>query len=452
MSRLSFLSILLAAGTASAQALCPPDVVGCHTEDVDFQHRTALFDDVMLDSGWVPAGSPVQVRFAVMVGTSTEVDLGATSITSWPPALDQRVIGRPGTGRLRINYGYRIIAMVRFDVEIGGASYDWEGDIPIGDVPRDLLLEGETTFDPFLFPPSEPAMVSDTTERVTVYELDVTDSIIPIPGIGGGLRVDAAAALDAYYRTDRIEITDATADIVEEGASVLVRPAAGLLELGAAKDVVILPHGTIDYEGSVIVYPTLFLDFPTGDWELVLAEVPLQIVDLSAETDFNTETVHVALPDVRVEPTSLDFGSVPAGATAEQLLTIYNDGELELDVTLAEPAAPFTASSTSLSIPPRSSRRVAITFVAPDSEGPVTALLGVFTNDPDEPELNVRLSALVEGNVDPGEPDAGVGDGGMGAVTDGNCGCRATGSSSAPWMLTIAGILSVIRARRRRSA
>src|SRR5436190_9252564 len=82
------LSLLLFSGTAAAQApaLCPPDHVGCTVEDVDFTHRDALFDDVMLDSGWVPADAAVQVRFAVFIGGSTQVDMGGTSVTSWPGA------------------------------------------------------------------------------------------------------------------------------------------------------------------------------------------------------------------------------------------------------------------------------------------------------------------------------------------------------------------------------
>jgi hypothetical protein len=455
MSRSILLVSFLSAGTASAQ-VCPPDVIGCHGEDVDFQHRSALVDDVMLDSGWVPAGSPVQVRFAIFIGTSTEVDLGGASTTWWPGALDTTVTGRPGTGRLAINYGIEIIAMLRFDVEIGGASYDWEGDIPIGDIPRDLRLAGETMFDPFLFPPSTPVVVSDMTERVTVYELSL-GSIIPIPGVDGGLRVDAAGSLEASYRTNRIEITDAMEDILTEGGTVRVFPAPDLLELGAAKDVVILPHGTIDYRGGVVVYPTLYIDFPTGDWEMTLADIPLQIVDLSSDTDFNTETVHVPLPDVRVDPPSLDYGMVAAGASAERLLTVFNDGELELDVTISEPAAPFTASRTVFSVPPRSSVRIAVTY-APTEPGLETAVMSLATNDPDEPLVTVRLTANVQGMIDPGDGDAGVGDGGPDPVTDGGCGCRAAPSRSGLGVLLMLVLpiflrnFSAIRSRRRRSA
>src|SRR5690606_29029694 len=75
---------------------CEPDQVGCHSADVDFHHEDVLFDGIMLDSGWVPSGSPLQVRFAVFAGGSTVVDLGGTAMTSWPAALEVAVPGRAG--------------------------------------------------------------------------------------------------------------------------------------------------------------------------------------------------------------------------------------------------------------------------------------------------------------------------------------------------------------------
>ncbi|MCZ7687703.1 MAG: hypothetical protein M5U28_56760 [Sandaracinaceae bacterium] len=238
--------------------LCPLDHIGCHTEDVDFHHRDALFDDVMLDSGWVPAGSPLQVRFALFLGGSTEVDLGGTAVTSWPPALDVAVPGRPGTGRLAINYGLEIVARIRIDVEVAGVRYTWEGDIPIpGGIPRDLRLFDQSIFDPFVLPPSEPRPVTawDDTDLVTVLDVDLTDALIPIPGIGGGFLVDAVGSLEGATRPTASEISDALTDITTEGESVVVRADPGAVELGAFKEYTVLPHGTIGYDGVITLFP-----------------------------------------------------------------------------------------------------------------------------------------------------------------------------------------------------
>src|SRR5690606_24017004 len=200
--------------------------------------------------------------------------------------------------------------------EVGGIRYREEIDIPMpGGIPRDLRVAAETLFDPFVLPGADPRPITawDDTDRVRVVEIDVTDSLIPIPGVGGGFAFDAVASLEGSYRTDRIAITDALTDITEERASVVVRADPGAVELGAAKDYTVLPHGTITYDGVVTFYPTFFIEVPGRRWDLTIAEIPLHVVDLSAATDFEPADVHVPLPDVRLEETSLAFGELYVG-------------------------------------------------------------------------------------------------------------------------------------------
>ncbi|MFK7991008.1 MAG: hypothetical protein AB8I08_33620, partial [Sandaracinaceae bacterium] len=314
-SRVAFAAIFVVAmglspwspGRASAQSSCPLDAVGCHTADVDFLHTDALFEEISLDSGWVPADAPVQVRFAIYLGGQTEVEMGGTATTAWPRSLDVSVPGRPETGRLRMNYGLEIVARIRFDVSVAGVRYDWEGDIPLPDgLPLDLRLADEAVFDPFLLPMSSPrpVTVNDETDRFRVLNVDLTDAIIPIPGIGGGFLVDAIGSLEGSYRTDRIEVSDAIGDIVEENASVVVRPDEGASELGAAKDLTILPHGRIGYDGTITLFPTLYIRVAGRRFDLVLTDVPINVVDFETDTEFEPAEVHVPLPDIRVDPTS----------------------------------------------------------------------------------------------------------------------------------------------------
>lgn len=425
---------VLATSPARAQEGCPPDHVGCHTVDVDFEHREALFDDVMLDSGWVPSGSPLQVRFAVFLGGSTEVDLGGRAVTSWPSALDVRVPGRPGTGRLAINYGLEIVAMIRIDVEVAGVRYRWTGDIPIpGGIPRDLRLFDEVTFDPFVLPPSEPRPVVawDDTDVVRLLDVDLTDALIPIPGIGGGFQVDAVGSLESRYRTDRIEVLDAVGDITEEGGSVVVRADPGATELGGAKDYTVLPHGTIGYEGVVTAIPALYVQIAGRRFELTLAEVPLRVASLDRATRFAPADVHVPLPDIRVEPTMLALGEVEVGGTVERLVTVANDGEAPLEVAVSMPRAPFSTSASALTIPPRSSARLAVRF-DPTAGGDDNTVLVLSSNDPDEPLVTIRVGGR---GSEPPLPtqDGGVTDaGGGGGSIAGGCGCHAPAGAATP--------------------
>ncbi len=444
-------------GTPPWMAACPPDAVDCNTSDVDFQYRDALFDAVMLDSGWVPSGAALQVRFAVYLGGSTEIDMGGAAVTSWPPALDVAVPGRPATGLFRIDYGIEIVARIRIDVTVAGVRYNWEGDIPIpGHIPRDLRLFDEVTFDPFALPMADPRpiMVWDDTDPLTILNVGLTDSLIPIPGIRGGFLVDAVGSLTGTYATDRIEISDAVGDITAEGQSVVVRADPGADDLGEAKDYTVLPHGTIGYDGVITLRPQLYVEIAGHRFDLTLAEVPLNVVDLSSQTDFDPASVHVPLPSIRVVPTSLSFGESTLGSTEERLVSIYNDGEAPLRVTAADPAAPFTVVGPTLTIPPRSAQHLSVRF-SPGMPGAATGVLLLSTNDPDDPLVSIRMDGTGIGQPDAGyvQLDAGVPDGGMtGYDMAGGCGCRTAGRGApgpgVPSLLGLAFALVLVRRRR----
>lgn len=433
---------------ASAQAECPVDYVGCHTGDVDFHHRDALFDGVMIDTGWVPSGSALQARFAVYVGGSTEVDLGGTAVTSWPAALDVAVPGRPGTGRLAIDYGIEIVARVRFDVTVLGVRYTWESDILSG-IPSDLRMADELIFDPFVLPPSDPrpVVVYDETAPVRIYNLGLS----PITGVSGGFAVDAVASLEASYRTNWIDIGDAVTPIEIEGASSLVRPDMGLGGFGAAKDLIILPNGTIDYDGVVTLTPRFYIEVVGRRFDLPIADIPVPLVDIGAATDFAPATVHVPLPDIRVEPRSLSFPDLVRGEVADDAFTIHNDGEATLEVTVGEVESPFSAGATTITLAPGASEVVTVSF-SPIDGGPANAILLVGSNDPDQPVVTVRLDGFGAGDwSDAGVADGGIsGDGGFVPV-DGGCACRASAPSGAgrhAWLLLPLFGLLVWRRRR----
>ena len=441
---------LFSCATARAQEDCPPDAVGCHAEDVDFQHRDALFDDVMFDSGWVPAGAPLQVRFALFLGGSTQVDMGGTSVTAWPPPLDASVLGRPGTGRLAINYGLEIIARIRFDVTVAGARYNWEGDIPIpGGVPADLRMADEMVFDPFLLPPDAvPATVMDETGAIRVINYDISDSLIPIPGISGGFVLTATAGLEAAYLTHRIVVDDAVDAIETEGASVVVRADPEAPELGGAKDVRLTPEGLVTYDGTITLAPSLFISIAGRRFDLLISDLPIPIGPFDSNTDFNTAEVHVPLPDIRVDPTSLAFENTRVGDSTQLLLTVHNDGEAPLEVSVREPAPPFSSAETGLMVPPSSSARLAIDF-EPFTSGDRSAVLFLASNDPDEPLVTVQLNGTAFGSADAGvSADGGEG----GSPTDGGCSCRAARPSTGRlgWIPLLGLGWLVSRVRRRR--
>ncbi len=439
-------------------SLCPEGAVGCDGGDVDFFYREeGLFDDLMFDSGWVPPSSPIQLRIVFFIGGNTEVEMGGTVVTSWPAPLTVAVPGRAGTGRLSMAYGIELAVMLRFDIEVGGIRYTWSGDIPIPGLPDDLLMAAEAGFDPFLLLPSmpRPVTIEDETDPVPVLRYDALGSLISIPGVGGGIELTLQGDLRVGYQSDRVVVGDAM-PIVEEGASTVAGPDPGGDGFGAAKDVVVHPEGTLFYDGVIRAAPTLYLTFAGSRREYPLTEIPIPVADVDSNVVFDERTVHVPLPDADVSPRAIDFGTVVAGAEAEALLTVANDGEAPLEVSVRTPAAPFAVEPASLAVPPSSEARITVRY-APVMAGGDAAMLFLETNDPDESLLVVRLSGEATGAEFPvGDagppPDAGPG----GVSDEGGCGCRAAGRrAAAPWALGIVALAAVsARAsrRRRRSA
>ena len=435
----------MAAARGWAQpATCPPDHVGCFAEDAEWTWEDTLVGTVDFDSGWVPAGSPVQLRLSFHLAGATMIAMGGTPTASWPPPLEVRVPGREGTGLFLVDYGMEVRAWFRFDVEVAGVRYTFENEIDIPVLPMDLRFYDELLFDPFLLPDAEPAVVADRTEPVPLVNLDLA-GFVGIPGVGGGLRIDAQGDLRASYRTTAIVVQDA-APILEELGATVVRPDAGEAGFGGSKDLLIHPEGVLDYEGALVFSPTLFLDVVGRGFDFPLSEIPLDLVALSREVVFDDVLVHVPLPDIDVADRAVDFGEVFVGGSSTRLLRVDNRGEALLRVDLA-PAEGFAVERTHLDVPPMSSARVELTFL-PAEPGPVNATMWVGSNDPDESRILVRLTGT---GLPPPMPDAGRPDGGTDAgpsLADGGggCGCRTTQGSPAPSLLVL---LVVVVARRR---
>lgn len=425
---------------------CPRQSDGCHEAPVDFHFQEGFFDSVMFDSGWVPADSPVQVRFAVRGGGETEVDLAGTSLTFWPSPLSTAIVGTPSSGRLSIDYGLEVVARIRVDVEVAGVRYAWEGDIPGGgSVPRDLRLAAMTTFDSMLLPEAAAVSAQDTTDPYRVYETGLA-GLSGIPGwLSGALTVDAEAHLAVDYRTTHVEIGEAPRPIELEGGVASVLPDRGAIAFGAAKDVVIGPVGQIDYEGAIRVYPGLYIEVAGRRFDVALSPVDMPILRLDRAARFGEVVVHVPLPDVAVDSATLDFGEVPFGESAMQSIEFRNEGEAELEIRPRPPGRAFSYDSEPFVIAPHSSRRFEMTF-SPMGPSDSSGMLFFETNDPDESLVGIRLSALSDEM--PG--DGGIGDGGAAPRRRADCACGIAGLRSSALVYPFGMALMLVMALRRR--
>ena len=446
-------ALLALRGRAFAQPTCPADVVGCYAEDADWEWENSLFDTIDFDTGWVPAGSDLQLRFTFQLAGETRVEVGGTPTMSWPPPIEARVPPRPGTGYLSSNYGLEVRLYFRFNVRVAGVRYTFEDEIDIPFIPMDLRSFDETGWDPFLFPPAAPAMVSDATEDIELVSVGL-GSIVSIPGVDGGLRVDANLELDTFYQTLRIVMDDGDSPTITmpEGVSTLA-PLGATADYGAAREVLIRPEGILDYILRLNFIPTIFLDVLGTGFSFPVATLPIELADLEDDVIFDDVRVRVPLPDVDIRPRMIDFGDVRVGETASETLIVNNDGEAELEVLFDPIPDGFIAPATLVTLPPGSTELVELAC-APTEEGPMAGMLIANTNDPDSPAVLVQLRC--NGRVPPA-PDLGPADmfvgsdaGDPGGVAGGACGCRTAGTRAtrAPLALGLLGLLLFVRRRR----
>ena len=150
------------------------------TERDDFDPRLQRdlvgLDDVDFDSGWVPADSPVQLRFYAHVADSVVVEMLGDGVYDWD-AEEIAFFGDEGGGHFSIDVGMNLQASVRFDV----AGITWESDI-LG--PWDYAITSDAYFTPYLLPghPERPVVIEDQTDAAPVASVPIVPDIVLVSG------------------------------------------------------------------------------------------------------------------------------------------------------------------------------------------------------------------------------------------------------------------------------
>lgn len=102
----------------------------------------------------------------------------------------------------------------------------------------------------------------------------------------------------------------------------------------------------------------------------------------------------IGAPDIAVSPTSLDFGEVFINGVRNLNITVSNPGTDRLEVSnIASSNPDFDANPKSFMLAPRASQTVTVSF-RPSVEGPISGVLTIYSNDPDEPEVNVDVAGV----------------------------------------------------------
>lgn len=108
----------------------------------------------------------------------------------------------------------------------------------------------------------------------------------------------------------------------------------------------------------------------------------------------------VAAPKIEIGQETKDMGTVPKGQIIETDFVIHNSGGSDLIITDARPSCGCTVSSFDKLIKPGAEGKVHTSVDTKSFSGPISKSVLVVSNDPDRPQMNLFVKAIVKPFVD----------------------------------------------------
>lgn len=260
-----------------------------------YENQLLGFDDLGLDTGWIPNNSPVQMRFYASASNTVGAGLPGNAVYDWP-TQQLRFVGDPMSGYFSYDVGLELFAGVKVDV----ALVQWESDL-LG--PYDFAIDELAWFTPYLLTgnPDRPATISSQTDGLTIASVPLIPDILIL---SGNLDIDIAVDVTASLACNRIEVAGPLGStvFVNEGEPLFVDPGEGPgdLELEATiycqlvtmPILIVRPHLVMqvafdEYDIGGIDIP---IDLPVVDEEVAFDPVALSFPRWEAPSDTGGET------------------------------------------------------------------------------------------------------------------------------------------------------------------
>lgn len=423
---MSFLALLALLGSPASADDTPR--YSSEVVDLLFTDRFDAFEAIEFDTGSLPSGSPLAVRFYLKSRGGSYAEFLSESHLTWPDALSQQLWGVPGTGWLDVRCDLEIAALVTFDLWGYRGSYDvWY---------ERLRLQRDLSFDPELLPDGSPRsveVVADGDGLIRPFRVDV-------PLVAGlALRFEAevfprirGSLAGRSYETSGRELvrTGQTLrhDVPEQDPGVLELSTTFHADAGAGLDVVIQP--TMEVCAPIL-----------GCFRVARFDVPIPLVNASLPRALGPLPYEHPLPALQAPVTVHDYGEVLVATLANLQLPLTNIGRLPLEGTITvEGDDSFSVFPNYFYATAGNTDGAVVTF-DPTSVGLHTATLVVESNDPRQPVLRIPLAGIGYEPIDP-DLDAPRLSGEVG------CGCATASPIQAGWAIGLALMLVGLRRRR----
>jgi MYXO-CTERM domain-containing protein len=442
--------LLIAGSTASFAQEDPRWEFESEQQEVYLHDFVELWNSSEFDTGWLPSGSPLQVRFQIESTGGAEVEMEGVGNMGWPEGLTVALDPVVNSGEILVDAALEAVTSIRFDVDI----YTYEAEIDR----RGFDVEGEALFSPFLLGGDVPSSVEVFYEGETLELLDW--SVQVFTGVTAGVTVDlgpeAVTTFNGenwYVEGERLEVT---------GQEAWVEPLGEAIQ---NVDIEYVAHWTSSLDLVLNPVFEVCVDL-VGCWDIADIDIPIPLASDDFDQFFPTTTLPFPLPVIGDLPPRHDFGTIDIGASAVLELPIENIGALDLEgVVSIDGSGYFTVYPEYFQAGPAMTDGVVVSFT-PGAEGDFEGMLTFASNDPLEPVIEIPL--LATGKLpytdNSGSPDGGAnGDGQQGAnqgsgaraqpqivrTETGGCSCSTAESRGLPSGLAVLALGGLALLRRR---
>jgi MYXO-CTERM domain-containing protein len=242
------------------------------------------FEDAAVDTGWIPNGSPVQMRFFADASNSVTIDLPGFAHYDWRTE-ELRFEGDAMAGLFEYDVGLEIVASVKVDL----AAVQWQSDL-LG--PYDWGIEAQTMFTPYLLEgnPERPAVIADESGAIDLVSIPLIPDVLIL---SGNLDIALYVDIQASLHCNRIEVLgpDSTLTVFTmEGESLWIDPGEGNGEL-------VLPataYCQLTTLPTLIINPHLVVTVLLDEYDIAGIEIPVNLPIVDEELQL--ETIELAFP------------------------------------------------------------------------------------------------------------------------------------------------------------
>ncbi len=187
---------------------------GSAQSDVSFEGEVEAFPGYANDTGWLPDGSPIQVKLLFsMEGKVTATAQAVVGGSADAPEMK----GKADAGTYDLSVKLVFQALVKVDF----AAVTYEG--PVGeDADISFEIAGNTTFTPFLV--DDEAPLQAPIEQQELARIPLASSI---PAVTGDLVIDIAGTIDSTFSGTCAAVSAAEAEYhanTSTGANLILRP------------------------------------------------------------------------------------------------------------------------------------------------------------------------------------------------------------------------------------